>query len=196
MRGEQSMVLCGVRLRNDRDREARSAQTQSGATVGTQALKPDVQEVSREDAFEAGWRTAANWMERDDLIADIGSPAYVADRDAALARAQPRSEEQERTAFEAWMSEYLPSVSLARCAPIYGAYSSVSAEWAWSAWLARAQQERAGEVMNLALCEASKLVLRVGQLYRFRPVGDCNECARLALAAQEAYGAQQEKQGC
>ena len=38
----------------------------------------------RELAFQAGWRTAANWLNRDDLIADIGSPAYIADRDAAL----------------------------------------------------------------------------------------------------------------
>ena len=37
-----------------------------------------------EAAFEAGWRTAANWMERDDLAADVGSPAYMADCDKAL----------------------------------------------------------------------------------------------------------------
>jgi hypothetical protein len=35
------------------------------------------------DALEAGWRTAANWMNRDDLISDIGSPAYLADRSKA-----------------------------------------------------------------------------------------------------------------
>jgi hypothetical protein len=35
--------------------------------------------------FEAGWRTAANWMDRDDLIADIGSQAYLDDRAKALA---------------------------------------------------------------------------------------------------------------
>lgn len=40
----------------------------------------------RAEAFAAGWRTAANWVERDDLIADIGSPAYVADRDSAIGR--------------------------------------------------------------------------------------------------------------
>lgn len=37
--------------------------------------------------FEAGWRTAANWMSRDDLLADIGSSAYIKDRDAAIERA-------------------------------------------------------------------------------------------------------------
>ena len=40
-------------------------------------------------AYEYGWRTCANWMERDDLIADIGSLTYVADRDAAM-REVPR----------------------------------------------------------------------------------------------------------
>ncbi|GIK44957.1 MAG: hypothetical protein BroJett012_08600 [Betaproteobacteria bacterium] len=39
---------------------------------------------ARQAGFDAGWRTAANWGERDDLIADIGSPAYIADRNAAL----------------------------------------------------------------------------------------------------------------
>lgn len=37
-------------------------------------------------AFEAGWRTAVNWSDRDDLHADIGSPAYCADRDKELAK--------------------------------------------------------------------------------------------------------------
>lgn len=41
-----------------------------------------------EKAFAAGWRTAANWMNRDDLVADIGSPAYMKDRDAALSAEQ------------------------------------------------------------------------------------------------------------
>jgi hypothetical protein len=33
------------------------------------------------EAFAAGWRTAAQWAARDDLISDIGSPAYL--REAA-----------------------------------------------------------------------------------------------------------------
>lgn len=41
-------------------------------------------EPQRHADFAAGWRTAANWMDRDDLIADIGSPAYLADRKKAL----------------------------------------------------------------------------------------------------------------
>ena len=37
-------------------------------------------------AFDAGFTVcAAEWARRDDLIADIGSPAYVADRERALA---------------------------------------------------------------------------------------------------------------
>lgn len=33
-------------------------------------------------AYEAGWLECACWAKRDDLIADIGSPAYIADREA------------------------------------------------------------------------------------------------------------------
>lgn len=35
-------------------------------------------------AYEAGWIEAACWAKRDDLIADIESPAYIADREAHL----------------------------------------------------------------------------------------------------------------
>ena len=35
-------------------------------------------------SFELGFRVAANWADRDDLIADIGSPAYSKDMAAAL----------------------------------------------------------------------------------------------------------------
>lgn len=34
--------------------------------------------------FERGWGTAANWANRDDLHEDIDSPAYLAEREAAL----------------------------------------------------------------------------------------------------------------
>lgn len=37
-----------------------------------------------QDMFVAGWRTAANWMERDDLKHDVGSPAYLKDMAAAI----------------------------------------------------------------------------------------------------------------
>lgn len=36
-------------------------------------------------AYYAGWKKAASWAKRDDLIYDEGSMAYDADRDAALA---------------------------------------------------------------------------------------------------------------
>lgn len=37
-----------------------------------------------EGAYDAGWCKCAEWAERDDLKADVGSPAYVKDRDAAI----------------------------------------------------------------------------------------------------------------
>lgn len=42
--------------------------------------------ASRSDlsAFEAGWRMAAEWTNRDDLLSDIGSPAYNEDRERFL----------------------------------------------------------------------------------------------------------------
>lgn len=36
-------------------------------------------------AYEDGWCAAAHWAHREDLNADIGSPAYIKDRDEALA---------------------------------------------------------------------------------------------------------------
>jgi hypothetical protein len=43
-------------------------------------------------------------------------------------------------------------------------------------------------VMEMALCESISCVLRIGQLYRFVPVGDCKTCASMKAAADEAYG--------
>jgi hypothetical protein len=42
---------------------------------------------AEERAFAWGWRIAANWAKRDDLAADIGSPAYLAEMRAALTKA-------------------------------------------------------------------------------------------------------------
>lgn len=50
------------------------------AATGREASPDELQA-----AFRAGWRTAANWMNRDDLLADIGSPAYLKDMADALA---------------------------------------------------------------------------------------------------------------
>jgi hypothetical protein len=49
------------------------------------------------------------------------------------------------------------------------------------------------EVMDMALCESASCVLRIGQLYRFRPVGDCKTCAEMKARHDEAYGSQGEK---
>lgn len=38
-----------------------------------------------EQAYELGWRRSAEWSKRDDLLSDIGSPAYKRDRDEDLA---------------------------------------------------------------------------------------------------------------
>lgn len=39
-----------------------------------------------EEAFEAGWCVATAWAQEDHLLADVGSPAYLADRAEALAK--------------------------------------------------------------------------------------------------------------
>lgn len=42
--------------------------------------------LSPERAFELGWCTAANWANRDDLVSDIGSPAYMKDMQETLSK--------------------------------------------------------------------------------------------------------------
>ncbi|KQP45478.1 hypothetical protein [Pseudorhodoferax sp. Leaf274] len=50
-----------------------------------QAVADERVREALERGFEAGWRIVArDWAMRDDLISDIGSPAYIADRDRAL----------------------------------------------------------------------------------------------------------------
>lgn len=49
-----------------------------------QPVKGGVPNANR--LFELGWRLAAEWADRDDLIADIDSPAYINDRDVMMAR--------------------------------------------------------------------------------------------------------------
>jgi hypothetical protein len=49
-------------------------------TFGVQACDP----AELQAAFRAGWKVAAKWANRDDLMADIGSPAYLKDMAAAL----------------------------------------------------------------------------------------------------------------
>ena len=60
------------------------------AAIGRTAPSAGVQgDGVRERDFDAGWRTAANWMHRDDLLADMDSPAYLSDRAAAIAGQTP-----------------------------------------------------------------------------------------------------------
>lgn len=46
-------------------------------------------EVLMQRAFEAGWVQCAIWAERDDLITDCDSAAYVRERDATLEKLAP-----------------------------------------------------------------------------------------------------------
>lgn len=41
--------------------------------------------ITIEQAYEKGWIAASKWAKRDDLVADIGSQAYVNERNLALA---------------------------------------------------------------------------------------------------------------
>lgn len=52
-------------------------------------------------AYYAGWKKAASWTNRDDLIYDEGSMAYEKDRDAALAEIA-RANEAKRSDAESW----------------------------------------------------------------------------------------------
>ena len=51
-----------------------------------EAPEPVVKPLTVNDAYEVGWTMAAIWARRNDLMADIDSPAYIQDRDTALAR--------------------------------------------------------------------------------------------------------------
>jgi hypothetical protein len=51
----------------------------------SQAMAEHARRVALEEGFEAGWRVVArDWAMRDDLLADIGSPAYLADMTRAI----------------------------------------------------------------------------------------------------------------
>ncbi|MCY1240992.1 hypothetical protein D9M72_538690 [compost metagenome] len=44
------------------------------------------------------------------------------------------------------------------------------------------------DVMEMALCESQRVVLRIGQAYRFTPYEGCKTCDALASEARESYG--------
>ena len=66
-------------------------------------------------AYELGWIQASKWAEREDLIDDIGSPAYTKDADAALATQQTQVED-----YKTWYDE-------AMCASNEAGFAGVSA---------------------------------------------------------------------
>lgn len=70
-----------------------------------------------EAAFAAGWRTAARWADRDDLPADIGSPAYLADMHAALGPSVEPSGDDLDAARYRWLRDgngYAPEEEMVR----------------------------------------------------------------------------------
>lgn len=50
------------------------------ALSAAKAVQPRAQGEALEQAYERGWIECACWARRDDLYADVGSPAYIADR--------------------------------------------------------------------------------------------------------------------
>ena len=82
LRGENKALQDGI-VRDFVDVGVKNAITELRAEV--EALRADA-----ERHYAAGWRTAAKWAERDDLISDIDSPAYIADRDAAIDNARSK----------------------------------------------------------------------------------------------------------
>lgn len=54
------------------------------------------------------------------------------------------------------------------------------------------RKERDEDTIDMALCGSRKLVLHIGQRYRFYPVGDCAMCAAMRAEHDEAYGPAQE----
>lgn len=49
------------------------------------------------------------------------------------------------------------------------------------------QSQDADEVMEMALCESRRLVLRIGQAYRFVPVEGCKTCEEMKAEHDQAY---------
>lgn len=48
--------------------------------------------------------------------------------------------------------------------------------------------KRKDEITDMWLCEATKVTLHIGQLYRFTPNNDCESCQKLKREHDEAYG--------
>jgi len=71
------------------DQVAAEAQSRADAITAWNRRPADVDASQPQqgavDAFDAGWRMAAAWADRDDLLADMDSSAYKTERGAALA---------------------------------------------------------------------------------------------------------------
>lgn len=65
-----------------------------------------------------------------------------------------------------------------------GSYTVAAAFW--NARAALQSQDRE-EIMEMALCESRRLVLRVGQAYRFVPMKGCKTCEEMKAEHDEAY---------
>jgi hypothetical protein len=57
----------------------RDQNTQLDTNLAELETHLDINQRPRCDAYEKGWRAAAKWADRDDLVFDIGSPAYLKD---------------------------------------------------------------------------------------------------------------------
>ena len=92
--------------------------------------------------------------------------------------------EQERADFEAFASKH------GLCVTEDGdLYRSHVVAWMWKAWQARAalQSQDREEIMGMALCESRRLVLRIGQAYRFTPMDGCKTCEEMKEEHDQAY---------
>lgn len=87
-----------------------------------------------------------------------------------------------KAAFEAWYGpDSTTDVTLGR-----GEWSEEKRA-AWNAWQAAHQSQDAEEVMEMALCESRRLVLRIGQAYRFVPMEGCKTCEEMKAEHDQAY---------
>lgn len=100
-------------------------------------------------AYFQGWACAANWAGRADLVSDVGSGAYIRERDARLRPlidASPKGGINSRATFEAWAAgKILPLHRMQIHIGIMGDYSDAWTHCAWTAWQA-AMQATSAEV--------------------------------------------------
>ena len=107
---------------------------------------------------------------------------------AAQAKAEPLTEEQRHEIRGTAGSDLLELAKLWADNKVHTYQFANAAEKIIDAAVDRAAPVAQAEPMEMALCEATRVVLREGQLYRFRRVGDCEACAELSKQSLEAYG--------